>query len=113
MTENSFRRMALSLPEAIEMAHMKHPDFRVLGKIFATIPRPGKGLGMVKLTPEQQRSLVRAQPEVFEPCNGAWGRQGCTYVWLKSAKEGVVRRALAAAWRNTAPKRLIEQGDAG
>ncbi len=109
MTAAEFRRLALSFPEATEGAHMDHPDFRVGGKIFATLGYPEMGVGMVKLFPDQQKYFVRAEPRVFAPVNGLWGRRGATYVRLKIAKKGSVRRALAAAWRNTAPKRLAEK----
>lgn len=103
-----FRNMALSLPEALEGAHMGHPDFRVGGKIFATLA-PDESWGMVKLTREQQEEFVRDEPEVFQPVNGAWGRRGATHVRLVAATEGAVRPALIAAWRNAAPKRLSQQ----
>jgi hypothetical protein len=109
MTEAEFRKLALALPEAVESAHMGHPDFRVRGKIFATLMYPEDGGGMVKLTPEHQRQLVRAEPEVFAPVKGGWGRRGCTQVMLAAATEPSVRQALGAAWRNVAPKRLAEQ----
>ena len=108
MTADEFRGLALSLPEAEERAHMGHPDFRVRGKIFATI-WPDDEWGMVKLTAQEQAAFVRAEPEVFQPVNGAWGARGCTKVRLGSATEAVVRGALVAAWRNTAPKRLSQQ----
>jgi hypothetical protein len=98
--------MALSLPEAIESAHMDHPDFRVRGKIFATLGYPGKGWGMVKLTPEQQGRLVENEPDVFMPAAGAWGTRGCTTVRLAKANTDALFTALVAAWRNAAPKRL-------
>ena len=88
---------------------MDHPDFRVGGKIFATLGYPESGVGMVKLFPDQQKDLVRAEPEAFAPVNGLWGRRGATYVRLKAAKKASVRRALAAAWRNTAPRKLVSQ----
>ena len=91
---------------------MHHPDFRVGGKIFATLGYPEHGWTMVKLAPEQQHNFVEAHPAVFVPAAGAWGRRGATTVRLKAAHKGVVRRALAAAWRNTAPKRLVERFDA-
>jgi hypothetical protein len=108
VTADEFRTLALSLPQAVEKAHMAHPDFRVRGKIFATLG-PDEDWGMVKLTPEQQRQFVRDEPKVFQPFNGAWGARGCTKVRLLPATEEPVRRALIAAWRNTAPKRLAEQ----
>src|SRR5260370_32709339 len=105
MTAAEFRSVALSFPEASEAAHMNHPDFRVGGKIFATLG-PGEVWGMVKLTPQQQALFVRTEPDVFQPFNGAWGRRGCTKVRLGGATETAVRPALAPAARNTAPKRL-------
>jgi hypothetical protein len=110
MTQNDFRRIALALPEAVESEHMNHPDFRVGGKIFATL-LPAQRWGMVKLTPEQQKDFVAAEPVVFVPVKGAWGRQGCTNVVLKSAKISSVRSALFAAWSNAAPKRLLDGAD--
>ena len=108
MTADQFRRLALSLPETAESAHMNHPDFRVKGKIFATLG-PGEKWGMVKLTPEQQERLLQAEPEVFIPAAGAWGARGCTHVHLASAVNETVRSALYAAWRNVAPKRLAQE----
>ena len=110
MTADEFRSLALSFPEATENAHMNHPDFRVRGKIFATLG-PDEDWGMVKLTPDQQASFVRLEPGVFHPANGAWGRRGATIVRLGDADELTVRQALIAAWRNTAPKRLVQHHD--
>jgi hypothetical protein len=112
MTADDFRRLALGFPETEERAHMHHPDFRIGGKIFATLGYPEHGWAMVKLAPEQQHNFVEAFPAVFVPAAGAWGRGGATTVRLKAAHKTVVRRALAAAWRNTAPKRLVERFDA-
>ncbi len=102
MTPSDFRRLALSLPDAIEAAHMGHPDFRVGGKIFATLAYPRPGLGMVILTPEQQELFVRSEPKAFTPVSGGWGRQGCTHVRLRVAKKAAVQEALTMAWRNRA-----------
>jgi len=88
---------------------MAHPDFRVRGKIFATLGYPDDGRGMVKLRHEQQDALTRARPEVFAPVPGGWGTRGATYVTLAVADEAIVYDALVMAWRNTAPKKLIEQ----
>jgi hypothetical protein len=102
MTLAGFRRLALSMPEAVEVGHMGHPDFRARGKIFATLAYPDADSGIVKLTPEQQEAFVSAEPEVFVPVKGAWGRRGATNVRLRLAKVRSLRVALAAAWRNVA-----------
>ena len=109
MTADDFRRLALSLPEAIESSHMGHPDFRVRKKIFATLGFAGDDLGMVKLTPAQQRQFVRAEPAVFKPVKGRWGQKGATNVMLEPATKDVMRPALIAAWKNVAPKRLVDE----
>lgn len=108
MTPNDFRRIALALPEAEEGSHMSHPDFRVAGKIFATLGYPDKSRGMVKLSPEEQHYFSKDYPDVFVPVKGAWGRGGATSVHLKAAKKDMLSKAIQAAWRNTAPKRLSE-----
>ena len=110
MTANDFRRLALELPEAVESAHMDHPDFRIRGKIFASLG-PKEVWGMVKLTPEEQSLFLRTDPKAFEAFAGAWGKRGCTKVILEVAEESAVRQALIAAWRNTAPKKLHDQLD--
>jgi hypothetical protein len=110
MTANDFRNLALALPEVVEASHMDHPDFRVGGKIFATLG-PDEAWGLVKLTPEQQALFVSSEPKVFQTFQGAWGRRGSTRVILEEASEPSVRQALTAAWRNTAPKRLARQYD--
>ena len=100
MTENGFRKIALSMQGAIESAHMGHPDFRANGKIFATL-HDDKKSGMVKLTPEQQQDFLGEHPEMFVPENGAWGRSGCTRVILNKADEEAVGEAMTLAWQNT------------
>jgi hypothetical protein len=106
MTPNEFRELALSFTEAIESAHMHHADFRVGGRIFATLGYPDQDSATVKLTREEQIQFVRENPGVFKPVKGAWGRQGSTNIYLPAAKVQTVREALTAAWRNTVPKRL-------
>ena len=113
MTAAGFRGMALSLPETTESAHMEHPDFRVGGKIFATLGYPSAGWAMVKLMPDQQQDFAHAAPEVFVAVKGQWGRRGATNVRLKAVKKADLRKALEAAWRNTAPKRMLAEFDGG
>jgi hypothetical protein len=105
-TPSDFRRLALSFPETEEHKHMNHPDFRTVGKIFATLAYPNKQFAMVKLTPIQQEEFVASHPAVFNPCNGAWGRQGATSVLLVKANKRILRQALLTAWRNHAPAKI-------
>lgn len=111
MTPDGFRRLALSLPEAVEGAHMGHPDFRVGGKIFATLGSPDASHGMVKLKPDQQALFMQVVPDAFMPAKGGWGRAGSTLVVLKRAKVATLRDAMLAVWRNAAPRRLAETLD--
>jgi len=97
------------MPEASASVHMDHPDFRVRGKIFATLQYPDKDWGMVKLSPEQQQELVQDHPLVFVPVKGGWGRRGATSVRLAKADAATLRRTIAAARRRTAPKALAAQ----
>ncbi len=102
MTPTDFRTLALAIPTAVERSHMAHPDFRIGGKIFASLGKPDEEWGMVKLTPDEQADLVAKAPSMFHPCTGAWGRQGYTNVHLPSAKVTLVRRAVAMAAENVA-----------
>jgi hypothetical protein len=102
---DDFRRIALAFPGAEEGAHMGHADFRVGGKIFATLGSPDDAHGMVSLLPEQQEDFMSLSPG-FRPASGAWGRGGSTLVRLAEVPEDLVEAALAAAWRKRAPKRL-------
>jgi len=101
--------MALSLPEATEQSHMHHPDFRVSGKIFATLEYPRKGWGMVTLTARQQAIFVDADPRAFVPAAGMWGRRGATLVHLRHVTRHSVARALEAAWSTKANKSLASR----
>lgn len=109
MSSNRFRRIALALPGAIEASHQGNADFRVGKRIFATLGYPDDDWGMVKLTPEQQSVLVEAEPDIFRPVPGGWGRQGYTNVRLASADQATLKSALTLAWRNLAPKSRLKQ----
>jgi hypothetical protein len=105
MTAQDFRRIALSLPEATENSHMDHPDFRVGGKIFATLGYPNAKCGTVKLPSEEQESFSKNYPDAFAPVKGGWGRQGATQVNLENVDPSALRRAMTAAYQNVASKR--------
>ena len=106
MTAAEFRRIALSRPEASEGAHMDHPDFRVGGKIFATLGYPDADHGMVVLPPAEQARFVKSDSVAFAPAKGAWGLRGSTCVRLEAVDLPTLRRAMEIAWRKRAPKRL-------
>jgi hypothetical protein len=103
MTPDEFREIALGFPEAEERVHMNHPDFRVKGKIFATLAYPDDAHGMAALTPAQQQEFLRIDP-AFSPVNGKWGEQGATLIDLASADQETVRQALSTAWQNKTVK---------
>jgi len=104
MTSDQFRNSALALPGAVESQHMNHPDFRIGGKIFASLGYPDEISAMVKLTPEQQLEFITKSPEVFNPCAGAWGLRGATNVHLPLAKTSEIRSALKIAHENVQQK---------
>ncbi|HUO35233.1 MAG TPA: MmcQ/YjbR family DNA-binding protein [Candidatus Acidoferrum sp.] len=105
VTPDEFRRMALAHADAAESAHMKHPDFRVRGRVFATLGYPDGEYGMVKLAPAKQAEFVRSSPKAFAPAKGSWGRQGSTCVRLSAVKKRELASALLAAWSHVARKR--------
>jgi len=109
MTPAEFRKFALSLAEAEEHEHMNHPDFRVGGRIFATLGYPSDDCAMVKLYPDQQEAFLAADPRTFVPVKGAWGRKGCTTVMLPSANKAKVKEALYAAWRNASVRTALKK----
>ena len=104
MTGNDFRRIALSMPDAVERAHFGNPDFRADGRIFATLSLERDGYGVLMLTPEQQAGMVEDEPKVFSPVPGGWGRNGSTRVLLSKVAPDVLEAALRTAWQNRVAK---------
>jgi hypothetical protein len=104
MSPSHFRRAALALSGAVESAHQRTADFRVGKRIFATLGYPDDAWGTLKLTPDQQSMLVEAEPEIFRPVPGGWGKQGYTNVLLAKADATTLKSALGMAWKNVAPK---------
>jgi hypothetical protein len=99
MTPEAFRALALARPEAVESAHLGTIDFRVGGKIFATLGGAARR-PVVKLTPEEQDLLTAAAPTVFSPADGRWGRFGWTHLNLSALDEATAEDALDRSWRN-------------
>lgn len=105
ITQPQYRALALTLPEAAESGHFDVADFRVRGRIFATL-READGRAVVKLTPDQQGLFAETMPGVVSPVPGGWGLKGWTRLDLEAASESDVRHVLKIAWRNVAPKNL-------
>jgi hypothetical protein len=107
VTAADFRRIALSMPEAVEGSHFGNADFRLAGKIFATLALEKEGYGVLLLDPEQQAGMVEDEPKVFSPVPGGWGRKGSTRVRLANVAPDILEAALRMAWRRKAPKRVL------
>lgn len=105
----TFRRLALELPGAEESSHMGSPDFRLNNQIFATLAAQDRGLGMVKLMPEQQAAFVAEQPKVYLPVPGGWGRGGATHIDLHAASDDQIAGALMTAYRNLEKKQAAKK----
>jgi hypothetical protein len=104
VTKEDLRCLALALPGAKEKSHFDKADFRVRNKIFASLK--DDATGVIKLLPEQQAMMAEAEPRIFQPIPGGWGRKGWTKIILAKADEITLKSALQTAWRNVAPKTL-------
>jgi hypothetical protein len=109
MNAQDFRRLALHLEGAEEGSHMGAVDFRVGGRIFATLAHVGQGYGNLMLSPEQQATFVAEQPDLFLPVAGGWGRTGATHIRFATANEDILAGALRTAWK----LRLEKNGKTG
>ncbi len=110
MSASRFRLTALALSDAVESTHQGKADFRVRKRIFATLGHPDENWGTLKLTAEQQSMLVAAEPDIFRPVPGGWGKQGYTNIRLAKADTTTLKSALAMAWANVAPKASVKAG---
>ena len=99
MNATGFRKIALSFEGVEEGSHMGAVDFRVGGRIFATLASVKEGFGNLMLTPEIQEQFVAEAPDVFLPIPGGWGRMGATHIRLAKANRDVLTGALQTAWR--------------
>lgn len=104
-TVDDFRALALACEGALEGAHMGHADFRVFGRVFASLGYPDAGWGMVKLNADEQALRLATVPGGFRPAPGAWGRQGSTLVKLDAVDPKTLENAIAAAWCHVAAKK--------
>jgi hypothetical protein len=106
MEQADFRALALAFPEVVEASHFDTADFRVRGKIFATL-READGRAVLNLSPDEQQLLMATSPSLFEPVKGSWGQKGWTRVTLDRAEVDTVRHAMTMAWRSVAPRKLL------
>src|SRR4051812_11576376 len=106
MTAKDFRRLALSLEGAEEGSHMGAVDFRVGGRIFATLASVKLGYGNLMLDSEQQAAFVEERPDLFLPVSGGWGRMGAPHIRLAPADEATLAGALQTAWKLRAKKNI-------
>jgi hypothetical protein len=104
MNANDFRSVALALPEAEEKSHFGKADFRVRNRIFGSLPDESRAV--LKFSPDEQAMLSAAEPGIFSPIKGGWGRQGWTQVDLSACDETTLHSACLVAWRNAAPARV-------
>ena len=111
MNAEDFRRIALGQPQAEEKSHFGKADFRVRNRIFASLPTDERA--GLKLTPPEQAVVSEAEPRIFRPVKGGWGRQGWTEVDLWEVDEATLLSACRMAWRNVAPMTLVRQLDGG
>jgi hypothetical protein len=109
MDAEDFRQMALSFDGAEEGSHMGAADFRVGGRIFATLAMQHLGYGNLMLSPALQQALIALAPDVFLPIPGGWGKMGCTHIRLADASVQQMLKGLELAWnlrieRNSKPR---------
>ncbi|MGB9233294.1 MAG: MmcQ/YjbR family DNA-binding protein [Terriglobales bacterium] len=109
MTVDDFRRIALSFEDSEESSHMGQPDFRVAGRIFATLASAKQGYGNLHLSLDQQAAFVEELPKIFLPVHGGWGRMGMTHIRLGAATEDVLTGALRAAWKLRVEKNAMSR----
>jgi hypothetical protein len=105
VTIKTYRTLALSFPEVIELPHFDRASFRVHKKIFTTLLEKDK-LVMVRLSPVDQRAFCDLCKNAIYPVPGTWGKQGATYIRLKNVSLAVLKDALAMAYVLTAPAKL-------
>ncbi len=109
MNAEDFRRLALTLPGVQESSHMGVPDFRVGGRIFATLAAQSQGYGNLQLDLDQQAAFIEEAPDIFLPIPGGWGRMGMTHIRLVAATEDVLFGALQAAWKQRTAKNAVKR----
>src|SRR5579859_8156180 len=86
MNAKDFRRIALSLEGAEEGSHMGHADFRVGGRIFATLASIDQGYGNLMLTPQEQAAFRNCRTSFFPSRADGAATAPRTSAWLRQTK---------------------------
>ncbi len=102
MTEDEIAAIALALSGTLESAHFGKRDFRVRGKVFLTLPRPGEAV--IKLSPDQQALGIATAHDVLAPVPGAWGLKGWTVLRYGACEPAHAAGLIEKAWATVAPK---------
>ena len=108
VTVETFKTLALSFPETVELPHFDLTSFRVKKKIFATLSEE-KQRAMLKLSLLDQSVFCSFDKTIIYAVPGAWGKKGCTYFELKKIKKEMLKDALTQAYSIVAPKTLVEK----
>ncbi|MFK4226611.1 MmcQ/YjbR family DNA-binding protein [Streptomyces sp. NPDC019890] len=109
-TADDVRRVALSLPGALEKLAWGMPTFRLEsgGKIFASLDDDDKVMG-VKCPKGDREELIASEPEKFFIRAG----HDDNYAWLRVRlaaleDEEELYAILLDSWRQAAPRRLLD-----
>lgn len=91
------RRLIAELPGAVESAHHGHPDFRVGGRIFATL-WPDQNRSVLRLAVEDADALAGSEPETYRLVS-ARGPVAWLSVDLGTVSAETYRALAEQAWR--------------
>lgn len=107
VTNENFRKLAMSFPEATEQPHFEKTSFRVKKKIFATLELKTQ-IAALKFSLVDQSVFIDIGKDLFYPAEGAWGKSGYTYVDLKKVNIKILKDAISISYCNVAPASLTK-----
>jgi hypothetical protein len=99
----TFRQLALSFPDTVELPHFEKTSFRVNKKIFATLDMKNKRACLI-LSEIDQSVFSAFDKTVMYPVPNKWGKRGATYVELKSIPRNMMKDALTQAYKRITQK---------
>ena len=95
---DTFRTLALDLPQVDEKPHFDKAAFRSKGKIFATLDTKRNRVSL-RLSEADQSVYCLLKPDIAQPATGAWGKQGWTVFDINAAPKTIITEALKKAYR--------------